>query len=343
MPKKLKLQGGGGGGGGGGGSSDGCNYFENLPDELVILIFTKLSSSINDKNNNLDDIKSLGRCSSVSKRFNALTCLVPALSIQYPNMATIFKLCPKILKKFKHIHSLQVTHLSSTELRMRDQGKPLPFIFWEAAYRPHSYSLAVVSCKKFSHYSDDPQKQQLMCSDIAAKDFDVFGLIRYQILDMICLHHMLVSLIKDHKYLQRVVVTDLNNRGMLTLENDQLVELRNCTRSNLEQVVARDRSGSVINLNVPSLKPLSGLVMNNFFFSIIEWWEKDTDDFIHKDEEDGGIPRDMHFICHEGVNLAKVLTSVMENPDGIKVGIKVNDDKIVVRLLSLLNSEGYLP
>lgn len=53
------------------GDIHGYNYFENLPDELVILIFTKLSST-NDKHNFVDDIQSLGRCSIVTVRFGTI-------------------------------------------------------------------------------------------------------------------------------------------------------------------------------------------------------------------------------------------------------------------------------
>lgn len=131
---------------------------------------------------------------------------------------------------------------------------------------------------------------------------------------------MLVSSIRDHKYLQRVVVTDFYNRGMLILEEDMLAELRNCTAStNLEQVVARDRSGYVINLDVPFLKNYLGLVMNSVCFNIVEWWEKADNDHDYEidDADNGSVPSALPFKCLGGGRLKKSLQSILENPDNV--------------------------
>lgn len=313
------------------------DFFENLPDELVVFIFTKLSSSNSDDNNFLEDLKTLGQCSIVSKRFNALICLVPTLSIKHLNIAMLYKYCPAILEKFKHIRSLQVTHWSSTEKQMMCEDKDPPSILWEASYEPHSYCLAVVSYKNcFRYYDQDPQfpdPQSLMLSDITARDNEYYESIKSHIRDMVCLHHMLVSSIKDHKYLQRVVVTDLNNRGTLTLEEDTLAELRNCTSTNLERVQARYKSGSFINLDVPYWKNHLGIVLNHVCFSIIEWWEKTMEDRTLKD--DGGIPTGLP---GSGKFMKKALRSILENP----ANIEVNDNKAMLQLLSDIKCDGSL-
>lgn len=222
---------------------------------------------------------------------------------------------------------------------MHVQRKPAPIIRWEAAYRPHSYCLTVVAYKKETQYSDNLEEQQsLMLSDDAVNDDYFIDLNRKHVLDMIFLHHMLVYLIKDHKHLQRVVVTDFSDRGRLTLEEHMLIELRNCTSTNLEQVLERDRSGYVINLDVPDVNTRSGFVMNNVCFNIIEWWEKVTDDHIHKDDDDKAISSGLPFKRRGSEMLKKVLESIMRNPDDVEV----NDDKVIVQVLSHIKSKGYL-
>lgn len=323
MAKKLKLE---------HDQSDGYNYFQNLPDELVISIFTKLSSCSDDKYDSLDHLKALGRCLSVSKRFNALACLVPALSIKHLSLVILYKYCPMILKKFKHIRSLRITHWSNTEALMTNQKKDIPIISWEASYRPHSYCLAVVSCKKSSVYIDkDPQSYML--SNATPKDDVYHGSIWSDVKDMFCLHHMLVSSIKDHKYLQRVVVTDVYDRGTLILEEDMLAELRNCSSTNLEHVLVRDRSGSAINLHAPSPMKHMGHVMNKVCFSIIEWREKATHDPIYKDEDVTGIPTDLRRFWP-----VKLLRILLEDP----AYVEVNDSTEILELLSDIKSDGNL-
>lgn len=318
--------------------SDGYDYFYSLPDELIILIFTKLSTSTNEKVF-LDNIKLLCRCSSVSKRFNALTCLVPTLLIRHPYIKALNYCCPIILQKFKHIRSLQISHLSPPEIDMLRQHKPLPIIRWEATYRPHAYCLALVSYKNSSHYFDKSQKHQsLMLSADAAMDVDYINSIRLHTLDVIYFHHMLVCLIKDHKYLQQVVVTDLYNRGMLTLEEDVLVELRNCTSTNPEQVLTRNLCRFSVKLDVPFVKPYVGVVMDNVCCNLVEWWEKPTDDHIHNDDDNnGGIPSALPFKCPDAEMLRKALTSMMENSE-----VLLRDGKVIVEILEELKSLDYL-
>ncbi|KAK1362962.1 hypothetical protein POM88_038523 [Heracleum sosnowskyi] len=243
---------------------DDGDYFENLPDDLVVFIFTKLSCSCSNGNNFLEDLKTL-------------------------------------------------------------------------EYKPRSYCLALVSYKKSFQYFDKdqqfPDPQSLMLP-VSARDNEYYESIKSHTRDMICLHHMLVSSIKDHKYLQRVVVTDLNNRGTLTLEEDTLAELRNCTSTNLDQVQARHRSGSLINLDVPLWKNHIGIVLNHICFSIIEWWDKTMDDHTHKDDDDGGSPNALpgnYFIT-------KALTSILENP----AKVEVDDNKDILQLLSDLKCDGNL-
>lgn len=323
--KKLKLQ----------VQSDGYDYFYSLPDELVMLIFTKLSTSTDEKVS-LDNIKSLCRCSKVSKRFNALTCLVPTLVIRLPNIKALNYYCPIILQKFKHIRSLQVSYLSHPGI---EKHKPLPIIRWQATYRPHAYCLALVSYKNSSHYFNNSQKHQsLMLSADSAMDVYYINSIRSHTLDLIGLHHMLVCLIKDHKYLQEVVVTDLYNRGMLTLKEDVLVELRNCTSTNPEQVLTRNLCRFAGNLDVPFVNPYAGVVMDNVCYNLVEWWEKPTDDHIHKDDDNNvDIPSALPFKCPDAEMLRKALTSMMENSE-----VLIRDGEIIVEILADLKSLGYL-
>ncbi|KAL1807534.1 hypothetical protein ACET3Z_024524 [Daucus carota] len=318
---------------------DGHNYFEKLNDKLIVeSIFTKLSSS--DANNSLDDIKSLGQCSTVCKRFNALTCQVSKLRISHASIAVLCKYCPVIFKKFNNVYSIQVKHLSFPYAQILMPGfEGFPVIHWEAAYRPHSYSLALISYKKQSLYFDHQQWQHLMRSDATTRDLS--ALMREHCLDLIYLHHMLVLSIKDHKSLQRLVVTDFRNRGTLTLKEDMLRELRDCRTTNLKQVRVRDRSSSVINFDIPDHveeEEAMGVVLNNLSFNIIEWWEESTDDQLYNYED--GDDLNILLGLRQGI-LKHVLKSLLKNTADID--IKFNDGRITLKLLSELMSDCKTP
>lgn len=318
--------------------SHGHNYFEKLNDKLFVeSIFKKLSS--NGADNSLNDIKALGQYSTVCKRFNALTCLVSKLCISHASIAVLCKYCPVILKKFKNVYSIQVKHWSCPVIQLMSRLEGLPVIHWEAAYKPHSYSLALISYKKQSWYLNHQQRQHLMRSDATRTDYCLSGLMREHCLDLICLHHMLVSSIRDHKSLQRVVVTDFRNLGTLTPKEDMLRELRDCRTINLKQVQVRDRSSSVINFDIPDVKEeFFGVVLNNLSFNIIEWWEKSTDDHIYnyKDDDDLNILLGLR----QGI-LKHVLKSLLKNTDDIY--IKFNDGGITLKVLSELMSDCKTP
>ncbi|WOH10884.1 hypothetical protein DCAR_0830360 [Daucus carota subsp. sativus] len=147
---------------------------------------------------------------------------------------------------------------------------------------------------------------------------------------------MLVSSIKDHTFLQSVVVTDFNRRGTLTLEEDMLAELRNCVpRNQLEHVLMRDRSGSAINLDVPGPNKFLGLMLNDVCFSILEWWENPMHDHdpIPKDEDVSGIPAHLQ----KGW-LVQLLRILLKDP----AMVEVNDSTDILQLFGGLKSDGYL-
>lgn len=89
---------------------------------------------------------------------------------------------------------------------------------------------------------------------------------------------MLVSSIKDHEYLQKVEVTDFWNQGMYILE-DMLVQLSYCTSINLEQVFWFHglEPGSCGGVDIPSGNTVTGFVMKNLWFNIIEYWKEGID------------------------------------------------------------------
>lgn len=189
------------------------DLFQKLPDDLIVFILTKLSCSTSDNDDNynsLDNIKLLGWCSSISKHFNSLVPLVPSLSINHPS---VYMLCHLIPNKFKHIRALQITHWPRTAALMRDQDKCIPMIIWQASYIPHSYFLAVVSYKNiFSYIFKDPKSFKHL--DATLKDDKYYESIWSDIKDRFCLHHMLVSSIMEHAFLQRVVLLFLIDGGL---------------------------------------------------------------------------------------------------------------------------------
>ncbi|KAL1827446.1 hypothetical protein ACET3Z_005858 [Daucus carota] len=177
-----------------------------------------------------------------------------------------------------------------------------------------------------------------MLPDDTPKDDEYHESIWRDIKDMFFLHHMLVSSIKDHKSLKRVVVTDFNRRGTLTLEEDMLAELRNCEPRNqqLEHVVVRDRSGSAINLDVPGPNKLLGLMLNDVCFSVQEyWWENNTvhdHDPIPEAEDVTGFPTHLQ----KGW-LVQLLGILLKDP----AKVEINDSTDVVEFLSDIKSAGF--
>ncbi|KAK1386647.1 hypothetical protein POM88_014825 [Heracleum sosnowskyi] len=304
--------------------------FNKLPDELVIRIFTKLSSSGDEKHHDSRaDLKALVPCLYVSKRFNALACLVPtSLSIEYPSITMLYQYHRIILNKFKYIRSLQITHSSD----VLSESIPAS-IMWGAAFRPHGYCFALVSYKGIFLRHVDPQ-------DATLKDDKYHEPILRYIGGMIRLHHMLVSSIKDHRCLRRVMVTDSHNHGTLTLEEDMLAELRNCTTTNLEHVLVRDRLGYANELVVPE----NGfqVVLTDVCFCIIEWQDKVIDDGIQADEDVRGIPADIpQSLCqYKNFCLKYMLETLLKDPVKMEVN---NHSKDVLQLVSYIKSDGNLP
>lgn len=155
----------------------------------------------------------------------------------------------------------------------------------------------------------------------------------------------LVSSIKDHRCLRRVMVTDSRNSGTLTLEEDMLVELRNSTTTNLEHVLVRDRLGYANELVVPIRENSFWIVLQDVCFCIIEWWDKAMDDRIHADEDVMGIPADVpESFCqgtqYERYCLKYMLRTLLKDP----VKVEVNEhNKDVLQLLSYMKySDGNL-
>lgn len=100
------------------------------------------------------------------------------------------------------------------------------------------------------------------------------------------------------------------------------------------------RYGFVDNFNFPIVKPPHAL-LNNVFWNIIEWWEKDTHDHVHKDFDCDGVipfPSVLPFKFRGKEMLGEVLKNLMVNP----YIVKANKRKVIVEVLSDIKLNGHL-
>ncbi|URD92201.1 F-box protein [Musa troglodytarum] len=209
------------------------DHFDRIPDSLVLLIFNKLA-----------DVRSLGRCSAVSKRFNALVPLVhnvyvkidrvvsidgdsyDALDLSLPKPRTLFAhllkihgwskpLLPQlshhsprqVLKNFTHVRNLRM-ELPAGDVKTEDGV----FLKWRAEFGSTLQNCVILggTMMDYRPASANLEGAMTISSLIAASTR----------------HYLLRQIIEEHPTLSSLVLTDADGQGTLTMGVEQLKEFR---------------------------------------------------------------------------------------------------------------------
>uniref|UniRef100_J3LNA0 F-box domain-containing protein n=1 Tax=Oryza brachyantha TaxID=4533 RepID=J3LNA0_ORYBR len=186
---------------------EGEDHFDRVPDSLVLLIFNRLA-----------DARSLGRCSAVSKRFNALV--------------------PLVLKNFSSIRNLRM------ELPVSDVGTDDGVLLrWKAVFGSTLQSCVILGGTRVDRAAAVPAAAATAAGDHEASQGDDSGSIPesfytngglklrvvWTISSLIAAatrHYLLREIVKEHPTLETVALTDAHGQGTLSMGRDQIKEFR---------------------------------------------------------------------------------------------------------------------
>ncbi|KAL8111369.1 uncharacterized protein LOC141668166 isoform X1 [Apium graveolens] len=203
-------------------------HLQNLPDQVLRLIFTELIN--NDQDSNLADIKFLCRCSLVSKKFNAEIPGLISLSITHWSVSELYDCCPKILKKFKYIRILYLKH-----------GSPLTLqnFRWRATCEVSSsghsttYCMSALSYNSIKNFEDDVRVTYPVLK--APRDTKLLIVsTENHVSNMLQFHGRLLKCIRSLQLLCYVEVSDFRSQGSLILESNLLNVLRYSSSNKLK-------------------------------------------------------------------------------------------------------------
>ncbi|OAY76792.1 F-box protein [Ananas comosus] len=213
------------------------DQFDRLPDSLILLILNKLA-----------DVRSLGRCLAVSKRFNVLAPLVHDIYIKIDRVVTVDgdsdealnSSTPKPRNLFSHFLKLMAFTLLKPFHHLRGPnggGKPL---FPQLSHHSPAQVL-----RNFTHVRN--LRIELPAGDVGTEEGVLLkwraefrehapklrdlgrNPIVWTISSLIAAstrHYLLRPIIKDHPTLMSLVLTDADGQGTLFMGAEQLKEFR---------------------------------------------------------------------------------------------------------------------
>ncbi|KAK1374889.1 hypothetical protein POM88_031082 [Heracleum sosnowskyi] len=242
------------------------DHLQNLPDELLTLVFAKLIN--NNQDTNLADIKFLCRCSLVSKRFNANIPFLSTLSITHWSIGELYDCCPKILKKFKYIRLLCVKHGSPLTLRNFQ---------WRSTCEVSSSGHSTIYCMSALSYNSiklcpSTDDINLITYPVlkAPRDAKLLSMsTENYVFNMLQFHDRLIKCIRSLQLLCHVEVSDFRSHGSLILESHLLNVLR---YSSYNKLKSKKRKMSCF---IGEL-PLNGIVMEGVTMKIVQKFTDDT-------------------------------------------------------------------
>ncbi|WOL01849.1 F-box protein [Canna indica] len=246
------------------------DHFDRIPDSLVLLIFNKLA-----------DVRSLGRCSAVSKRFNSLVPMVhdlyvkidrvlsvdcdadEALSLSSSKPRNIFTHLLKlmlfaILKPFHNFQNNnggnkpllpQVSHHSPAQVlknftHVRNLRIELPagdvgtedgvFLKWRAEFGSTLQNCVILGGTRMERRPASVNREGSVEDNGSIPEaFYTNGGLKLRVVWTISSliaastrHYLLRQIIKDHRTLRSLVLTDADGQGTLTMGAEQLKEFR---------------------------------------------------------------------------------------------------------------------
>ncbi|CAK9186440.1 unnamed protein product [Ilex paraguariensis] len=215
--------------------SEPTDGFDGLPDSLILLIFDQIS-----------DVKTLIRCRSVSKRFNSLVPQSDSLLLRVdrvisttdsdsddsllitflrsifkslhdfiypykplPNVTRIQNSPTQILRGFDKIRELEI-ELPSSDLKL-DKGA---VIKWRAEFGKTLKSCVIMG------FCEGPDRDGGLKMRVV---WTISALIAAS-----ARHYMMLEVVREHKNLQKLTISDRESEGVVVMVKDGLEECREC-------------------------------------------------------------------------------------------------------------------
>ncbi|KAH7673842.1 F-box domain-containing protein [Dioscorea alata] len=262
-------------------SPEALDHFDRLPDPVLLIVL-----------NRIGDVKALGRCSVVSRRFHALVPQVDSVVVRvdcvisddlagatdkprgvfshlarlvlsglvkplhalghilgpqsssssssssssqarHSSSSEVLHHSPaEVLKNFKEIRRLKI-ELPSGELGVEDGV----LLKWNAAFSSTLDSCVILGASSISDKNPNPNSTPVSTtSDEGGSIPESFynnGALKLRVVWTIssliaasARHYLLQPIISDHETLESLVLTDADGQGMLTMDRDQLQDLR---------------------------------------------------------------------------------------------------------------------
>lgn len=263
------------------------NHFDRLPDELLLSVMNRMA----------DDLKSLCRCSLVSKRFASTIFSIQALSPTIPCHLRYYQMPSKeVSAVFQQILDYPTDHLT-TIIRSSSIEVPKVFLFlqkfnelksihlqiafpvssssflkWKAKFRTSGGPiidrfvsvLAYSVSKKIENGLNQEEEEEEFSPELKSCYIHKGSLYPLRC----CRERLIVLclLVKLQHSLQSVTVTDSGEQGILALMDEKLVEFRKSLfgrGGSTDFVVPTVQMGWLNKLHLPS----SGLVMKGVHFA----------------------------------------------------------------------------
>ncbi|OAY57997.1 F-box protein At4g18380 [Manihot esculenta] len=241
------------------------DFFDGLPDPLLLLIFIKLK-----------DAKSLIRCLSVSRRFASLVfqtdTVFLSISPHKPNSKSshglrinilrniFFKLIAKplqffhhriapnksparnsgnlsyyspseVLKRFKDVQSLHI-EVPSHVRKMGLEGNG-SLLKWKAEFDAELKNCVVLGATSFQKSKHHSQNQREDIVERVLTDDELKLRVVWTIsclLDASARHWLLKEILSKHHRLENVTISDVNKQGKIYVGKDQICEMRNAVK-----------------------------------------------------------------------------------------------------------------
>ncbi|CAN8274624.1 unnamed protein product [Cochlearia groenlandica] len=196
------------------------DHFDLIPDSILLLVLNKIG-----------DAKALGRCSILSKRFYSLIPQVENVVVSVDNEIE------QVLKNFDEIRSLRI-ELPIGEVVVDDDGV---FLTWRAEFGSKLENCAILGASsvipaKESQLPVTPGEAAAAAEEddgsIPESFYKNGGLklrVAWTISSLMAAlerHYSLQPIIRERETLESVVLTDSDGQGVLSMNREQLDELR---------------------------------------------------------------------------------------------------------------------
>lgn len=283
--------------------SEAKDQFSRLPDDLFILILTKIRQQ---------DFKFLSRCSLVSKLFASSIPLMPyvSISISPPNspkpisdysksslqdvadrfidrkMDYLTSLRPQIqkalifLKKFTMIRSLDVVFITDDDDEPKDGGFRYGFlpslINWKTKFDFKLQSFVFLFAKSILTKTEQTEEAMAVINEVTAEELELRLYSSFHgVVDSIEWGNVMSCLLVQHPMLREITIAGSRKGGKIYLTAQEILDLRNSLSPEDVSRIAGNGNGIGVSINVksayiPVLRlPSSGYAMKSVSLVVV--------------------------------------------------------------------------